>query len=68
MIFILFINNGKDCSKSIVQSLSFHDELCIRNPISEDRSGGKFLLERVESITTEGVELPKNVLLDEACQ
>ena len=68
MNFIIFVNNGEDCSKSIVQSISFHDELCIRNPMSENRSRGKYLLERVESITTEGVKLPKNVLLGEMCQ
>jgi len=33
--------------------------------MSEDRSGGECFLERVESISTEGVELPRNVLLDE---
>jgi len=31
--------------------------------MSEDRSRSKCLLERVESITTEGVKLPVNVLL-----
>jgi len=36
--------------------------------MSEDRSRGKCFLERVESISTEGVELPRNVLLGEACQ
>ena len=68
MNFIIFVNNGEDCSKSIVQSISFHNELYIGNPISENGSGGKCLLERVESITTKGVELPRNVLLDEMCQ
>jgi len=36
--------------------------------MSEDRSRGKYLLERVENIMTGGVELPRNVLLGEACQ
>ena len=36
--------------------------------MSEDKSGGKCLLERVKSIMTGGVELPRNVLLGEACQ
>jgi len=66
--FIIFVNNGEDCSESIVQGISFHDELSIRNPISEDRSGGKCFLEIVESILTGGVKLPRNVLLGEACQ
>jgi len=32
--FIIFVNNGEDCSKSIVQGISFHDELSIGNPMS----------------------------------
>jgi len=67
MNFIIFINNGEDCSESIAQSISFYNELSIRNPMSKDRSGGECFLERVESILTGGVKLPKNVLLDEAC-
>jgi len=41
--------------------------LSIGNSISEDRCGDECFLERVESILTEGVELPRNVLLGEAC-
>jgi len=65
--FIFFVTNGKDYSKSIVQSISFHDELNIISSMSEDRSGGECLLERIESIMTEGVELPRNILLGKAC-
>jgi len=36
--------------------------------MSKDRSGGKCFLKRVESIYIGGVELPRNVLPDEACQ
>ena len=36
--------------------------------MSEDRYGGECFLERVESILTEGVELPRNVLLGEMFQ
>jgi len=68
MNFIIFINNGEDCSESIVRGISFHNELSIRSLISKDRYGGKYFFERVESISTEGVELPRNVLLGEACQ
>jgi len=66
--FIIFINNGEDCSKSIVQGISFHDELSIGNPMSKDKSRGKYFLERVESIYTRGVELSRNVLPGEVCQ
>jgi len=66
--FIIFVNNGEDCSKSIVRGIGFHNELSIGNPMSENRSGGKCFLERVESILTGGVQLPRNVLLGKACQ
>ena len=36
--------------------------------MSKDRSRGKCFLERVESILTGRVKLPRNVLLGEACQ
>ena len=36
--------------------------------MSKNRSGGEYLLERVENFMTGRVELPRNVLLDEACQ
>jgi len=68
MNFIFFVNNRKDYSESIVQSISFHNELSIVNPISENGSRGKCLLERIESITTGGVKLLRNVLLGKACQ
>ena len=68
MNFIFIINNQKNCSKSIVQSISFHNELNVRNPMSENRNGGECLLERIESIIIGGVKLPKDVLLDEMCQ
>jgi len=35
--------------------------------MSEDESGDKCLLERIESIMTRGVKLPRDVLLGEAC-
>ena len=68
MNFIIFINNGEDCSESIVQGISFHDELSIRNPMSKDRSRCECFLKRVESISTGGVKLPRNILLSEMCQ
>ena len=36
--------------------------------MSEDRYGGKYFLEKVESILTGGVELSRNVLPGEVCQ
>jgi len=66
--FIIFINNRKDCSESIVRDIGFHDKLSIGNPMSEDRNRGEYFLKRVESISTGGVELPRNILLGEVCQ
>jgi len=66
MNFIIFVNNKEDCSESIIRDISFHDELSIRNPMSKDRCGGECFLERVESILTGGVKLPRNVLPGEA--
>ncbi len=68
MNFIFFITNRKDCSKSIVQSISFHDELSIGNPMSKNRGGGECFFEKIESITPGEVKLPRDVLLDETCQ
>ena len=51
----------------IVRSISFHDELSIGNPMSENEGGDECLLEKIESITTEGVELSRDILLDEIC-
>jgi len=36
--FIFFIKNRKDCSKNIVQSISFHNKLNIRNSMCENGS------------------------------
>ena len=68
MNFIIFINNREDCSESIVQGISFHNELSIWNPMSQNRCRGKCFLERVENILTGGVELPRNILSSEVCQ
>ena len=68
MNFVFFIHNKKDCSKSIVQSISFHNELSIGNPVHKDRSRDKCFLERVESITTGGIKLLENILLGKIYQ
>jgi len=66
--FIFSVNNREDCSESIVQSISFHNKLSIRNPMSKNGSRGECLLKRIESIMTEGVKLPRNILSGKACQ
>ena len=68
MNLIIFVNNGEDCSKSIVRGISFHDKLSIGNLMSKDKSRSKCFFEKVENILTKGVKLLRNVLLDETCQ
>ena len=63
MNFVFFIHNRKNCNKSIVQSISFYNELSIRDPVHKDESRDKCLLEKVEIITTERIKLPGNILL-----
>jgi len=36
--------------------------------MSENESGGKCFLEKIESITIGGVKLSSNILLDKVCQ
>ena len=38
MNFIIFVNNGENCSESIVRGIGFYNELSIGNPMSKDRS------------------------------
>ena len=42
--------------------------MSIENPMSENGSGDECLLERIESIMTGEVELPRDILLGEVCQ
>ena len=65
--FVFFIHNRKNCNKSIVQSISFYNELSIRDPVHKDESRDKCLLEKVEIITTERIKLPGNILLGKVC-
>ena len=66
--FIFFVNNWNNCSESIVWSISFHNELSIRNPISENESGSECFFERIKSIMIGEVKIPRNVFLGETCQ
>ena len=38
--------NGKDCPKGIVRSVCFNNDRTVRNPMSENRSGGEGGLDR----------------------
>ena len=66
--FVFFIHNRKNCSESIVPSISFHNELSIRNLVYENGSRDEYLLKGVKSITTEEIELQENILPDKIYQ
>jgi len=65
--FVFFIYNRKDCSESIVQNISFHNELSIRNPVYENRSRDEYLFERFENITTGEIKFLGNILPGKVC-
>ena len=65
---IIFSHNGEDGSKSVVWDISFHDELCIRNPIREDRSGGEGLFQGIKCYPTIVVKVPQSVLSSETSE
>ena len=65
--FIFFIYNRKNYSKNIVQNISFYDKLSIKNPISKNKSKCKYFFEKVKSIITKKVKLPKNIFLSKMC-
>jgi len=66
--FIVFIYNRKNYSKSVARNICFHNKLNIRNPVSKNEYGDKYLLEEVENIIAEIIKLPKNILSDKTGQ
>jgi len=58
---IIFSHNRKNSSESVVWGISFHDELCVRNPIRKDRSRGEGLFQGVECFSTFVVKIPRSV-------
>ena len=62
---IIFSHNGENSSKSVVWGIGFHDELCIRNPMRKDRSGGEGLFQGVKCYFTIVVKVPRSILSSE---
>ena len=62
---IIFSHNGENSSKSIVWDISFHNKLCVQNPICKDRSGGEGLFQGIECYLTIIVKVPWSVLSSE---
>jgi len=59
--FIIFVHDRKNCSKSIVGGICFHNKLSIRDLVSKNGHRSEYLLKRVESIIAEVIKLPRNV-------
>ena len=62
-INFIFVHNRKNCSKSIVRDICFHNELSIRDLVYKNRCKSKCLLEGVESITAGIIELQEDFFL-----
>jgi hypothetical protein len=60
--------DGKDCSKSIIGGVGFHDERSVRNPLDEGRSGGESGLEAVEDLLTRIGPVLRRALASKASQ
>jgi len=63
--FIFFTHNRKNYSESIVEGISFHNKLSIKNPVYQNKCRNKCFLQGVESNITGEVELPVDIFLDE---
>ncbi|KIM66076.1 hypothetical protein SCLCIDRAFT_111444 [Scleroderma citrinum Foug A] len=56
-------NNGQNAGDSIVQGISLDHQQSVGNPMSENRSKGKSLLQEVESRATIISEFPRSVFV-----
>ena len=63
--FIFRSEDGKDCSEGVVGGIGFNDNLGVRNPMGENRSGSESLLERLEGFLTSIREVPSYTFLSE---
>ena len=64
--FTIGASDGENTSDSIVGGISFNGERSIGDPMSKDRSGGKGLLQGVESGATLIGEIPRRSLVGQA--
>jgi len=62
-LFTIGASDGENTSNSIVRGISFNGERSIGDPMSKDRSGGKGLLQGVESRATLIGEIPRRSLV-----
>jgi len=61
--FTIGASDGENTSDSIVGGISFNGERSVGDPMSKDRSGGKGLLQGVESGATLIGEIPRRSLV-----
>jgi hypothetical protein len=62
---IVGVSDGKNSCHSIVGSIGFHSDLSVRNPISEDWSGGKSFFKRFERLPAFVGEIPFSTFASE---
>ena len=61
-------NDGQNASNGIVQGVGLDHKWSVRNPMSKDWSGGKGLLQEVESGVTIISEFPRSVFAGKLCE
>jgi len=66
MYFACFELNGQDGGKGVVRSVGFDDDGSVGNPMSEDRSGGECIFEKVEGVVGFLVEVEGGTFVSKA--
>ena len=61
-------SDGKDSSNGIIQSIGFHSQWSIRDPVGKDRSRGEGLLQEVKGRATILTKIPRNVFVGKPCE
>jgi len=64
--FTIGASDGENTSNSIVRGISFNGEQSVGDPMSKDQSGGKGLLQGVESRATLIGEIPRRSIVGQA--
>ena len=58
--FAVRIVHGKNGHESVIQSIGFHDQRLVRNPVREDWSGSERIFENFKSGAAFQCEVPGN--------
>ena len=60
--------NGEDVTKGVVRGVSLNNDRSIRDPMSEDRCGGKGRFQEFEGTPSLVHEIPRSSLLGKPCE